>query len=130
MRVDDTLLDWADVATAQSLEDGFLPIPSVDWTHQAASLRTTAFVDRDTTSERTQIVARYRLSNPSPIAHDYTLALAVQPFQVNPPGQFLNTTGGVSRIASLEIGEDGVVQVDGKPRVYPERCLLYTSRCV
>lgn len=119
VRVDDTLLDWADVAIAQSLQDGFLPIPSVDWTHAAASLRTTAFVDRDTTGERTQIVARYLLSNPSSEPHDYTLALAVQPFQVNPPGQFLNTTGGVSRIASLAIGEDGVVQVDGKPRVYP-----------
>ncbi|MGN6153774.1 MAG: discoidin domain-containing protein [Lysobacteraceae bacterium] len=119
MRVDDTLLDWAGVATAQSLQDGFLPIPSVDWTHADASLRTTAFVDRDTTGERTQLVARYVLTNPSTVPHDYVLALAVQPLQVNPPGQFLNTTGGVSRIASLAIGEDGVVQVDGKSRVYP-----------
>lgn len=121
VRVDDTLLDWADVATAQSLEDGFLPIPSVAWTHAAASLRTTAFVDAQADGARTQLVARYALSNPSSVAHDYTLALAVQPFQVNPPGQFLNTTGGVSRIAALAIDDDGRVQVDGAPRVYPGR---------
>ena len=121
VRVDDTLLDWADVASAQSLEHGFLPIPSVAWTHAAASLRTTAFVDAQADGARTQLVARYALSNPSSVAHDYTLALAVQPFQVNPPGQFLNTTGGVSRIASLAIDDDGRVQVEGVPRVYPGR---------
>ena len=31
-----------------------------------------------------------------------TLVLAVRPFQVNPPSQFLNTPGGVSPIRALE----------------------------
>ncbi|MFZ5637185.1 MAG: discoidin domain-containing protein [Pseudomonadota bacterium] len=119
--VDGRMLAWADVQATQSLLDGYLPIPSVDWTHPDVRLRTTAFVDTDVAGRRTQIVARYRLRNPGAIARDYTLALAVQPFQVNPPSQFLNTTGGVSRIASLAFAQDGIVHLDGRPRVHPQR---------
>ncbi|MFZ2755197.1 MAG: discoidin domain-containing protein [Lysobacteraceae bacterium] len=122
--VDGTSLSWADVEATQSLQDGYLPIPSVDWSHSDAHLRTTAFVDSDSLaspSSRSQIVVRYVLRNPSATTREYTLALVVQPFQVNPPSQFLNTTGGVSRIASLAFAKDGVVRVDGRPRVYAER---------
>lgn len=121
LRIDDKSLSWADVQASQSLQEGYLPIPSVDWSHPDAQLRTTAFVDGDASGGRTQIVARYVLRNPGSSARDYTLALAVQPFQVNPPSQFLNTTGGVSRIASLAFAKDGVVRVDGRPRVYAKR---------
>lgn len=121
LRVDDASLSWADVEASQSLQDGYLPIPSVDWSHPDAQLRTTAFVDSDASGRRTQIVARYVLRNPGGTPRDYTLALAVQPFQVNPPSQFLNTTGGVSRIASLAFAQDGVVRVDGRPRAYAQR---------
>ncbi len=120
--VDGKSLSWADVQSMQSLQDGYLPIPSVDWSHPDAQLRTTAFVDSDSSgsrSPRSQIIARYALRNPGATARDYTLALAVQPFQVNPPSQFLNTTGGVSRIASLAFADDGVVSVDGSARVFP-----------
>lgn len=119
--VDGKRLSWADVQSMQSLQDGDLPIPSVDWSHPGAQLRTTAFMDSDASERRTQIVARYVLRNPGAEARDYTLALAVQPFQVNPPSQFLNTTGGVSRIDSLAIAKDGVVRVDGRPRVHAQR---------
>lgn len=112
---DGKLLSWADVAVTQSLQDGYLPIPSVDWSHRDAGLRVTAFADG--TPDRAQLIARYRLRNPGDVARDYTLALAVQPFQVNPPSQFLNTTGGVSRIDTLAI-DDGIVSVAGRKRVY------------
>jgi F5/8 type C domain len=121
--VDGRSLSWADVESVQSLQDGYLPIPSVDWSHPDAQLRTTTFVDSDSSasrSPRSQIVARYVLRNPGATARDYTLALAVQPFQVNPSSQFLNTTGGVSRIASLAFADDGVVSVDGRARVYSQ----------
>ena len=68
--------------------------------------------------DKAQLVGRYTLHNPDKVAHDYTLALAVRPWQVNPPRQFLNTVGGVSRIDTLEF-EPGQVEVNGKPRVYP-----------
>lgn len=116
--VDGKRLSWADAAVSQSLQDGYLPIPSVDWSHADAQLRVTAFAEG--TPDRSQLMARYVLRNPGDIARDYTLALAVQPFQVNPPSQFLNTIGGVSRIGSLSI-DAGVVRVDGRPRVHAHR---------
>ncbi|WP_425509569.1 discoidin domain-containing protein [Xanthomonas albilineans] len=113
--LDGKRLSWADVKAAQSLQDDYLPIPHVDWRHDNAALRVTAFVQGE--PEQSQLVARYRLSNPSKQAHDYTLALAVRPFQVNPPSQFLNTLGGVSPIRALAF--DGTqVRVDGQPRVF------------
>lgn len=115
---DGKLLRWADATMSQSLQDGYLPIPRVDWSHDAAQLRVTAFADG--TPERSQLVARYVLRNPGTVVRDYTLALAVQPFQVNPPSQFLNTTGGVSRIEALAI-DGAVVSVAGRERVYAER---------
>lgn len=137
--VDGKLLSWADVVSVQSLQDGYLPIPSVDWSHPDAQLRVTAFADAalpflrieddgrigvDPTTAAppaVQLRARYMLTNPGDITREYTLALAVLPFQVNPPSQFLNTTGGVSRIASLAFADDGVASVDGRARVYPQR---------
>jgi F5/8 type C domain len=116
--VDDKLLRWTDATISQSLQDGYLPIPSVVWSHDAAQLRVTAFADG--TPERSQLVARYVVRNPGTVVRDYTLALAVRPFQVNPPSQFLNTTGGVSRIETLAI-DGAVVSVASRERVYSER---------
>lgn len=116
--VDGVSLSWTDVEATQSLQDGYLPIPSVDWSHDAAQLRVTAFADG--TPERSQLVARYVVRNPGTVVHDYALALAVQPFQVNPPSQFLNTTGGVSRIETLAI-DGAVISVAGRERVYADR---------
>jgi hypothetical protein len=108
--LDGKVLGWADVKASQQLQDGYLPIPSVQWQHDQLGLTVTGFVQGRL--EQAQLVARYRLHNPDRVAHDYTLALAVRPFQVNPPGQFLNTVGGVSRIERLAI-QDGKVSVNG-----------------
>jgi len=120
---DGRLLGWADVRTGQGLRDGGIPMPSVTWTLPDAKggkegpplLDVLAFAQG--TPQDSQLVMRYRLSNPHPEARDFTLALAVRPLQVNPPSQFLNTVGGVSPIGHLAF-EGGTVQVDGKPRVF------------
>ncbi len=111
---DDALISWADVEATQSLQDDYLPIPSVDWRHDALALRVTGFARG--TPESSQLVARYRLTNTGVQARDYTLALAVRPLQVNPPSQFLNITGGVSPLRALAVTPEGV-SVDGAPRV-------------
>lgn len=116
VKLDGALLSWADVSPIQSLQDSYLPIASVDWQHDKASLAVTGFVQG--TPDKAQLVARYSLKNPDKVAHDYTLALAIRPWQVNPPTQFLNTVGGFSRIDSLDLG-DGLVRVNGEPRLYP-----------
>nr|WP_235974058.1 discoidin domain-containing protein [Luteimonas sp. MC1750] len=112
------LVSWADVTPRQSLQDGYLPIPSVDWRHDDFSLRITAFAAG--TPERSQLVLRYRLANTSGRAQDLQLALAARPLQVNPPAQFLNTIGGVSRIAAIGV-DGGMVTVAGVPRVFAKQ---------
>lgn len=110
------LKTWADVSITQSLQDGYLPIPSVHW--DAGDLRLTVTAFSPEFEGREQIVARYRVHNTAQQARSLTLALAVRPFQVNPPTQFLSTTGGVSRIRQLSIDtERGVASVDGNPGV-------------
>ena len=44
--------------------------------------------------ERSQLMASYELRHLSTLPQAVTLVLAVRPFQVNPPSQFLNTPGG------------------------------------
>jgi hypothetical protein len=108
------IADWSNVEATQSLQDGYLPIPSVEWKRDDLRLRVTAFARG--TRERSQLVGRYRLTNPTQRAADYSLLLLVRPFQVNPPSQFLNTVGGVSPIHRLRIGQ-GRVEVDGRSRL-------------
>ncbi|MFT4246826.1 MAG: discoidin domain-containing protein [Pseudomonas sp.] len=108
-------LAWSDVAAKQSLQDGYLPIPSVNWHHDLVDLQVTSFVQG--TPDNAQLVARYRLRNNDKAPQQVTLALALRPFQVNPPAQFLNTQGGVSPIRQLGFAGP-VASVDGKPRVF------------
>jgi len=115
VQLDGKLISWADVSTVQGLLDGYLPMPSVDWQHEKLGLQVSGFVQGR--PGQSQLVARYRLHNTDKVAHSYKLALAVRPFQVNPPTQFLNTVGGVSRIDSLAL-RDNQVSVNGQVRVY------------
>ena len=122
--VDGRVHGWADVQPRQSLPEGGLPMPRVAWERKPGAgqvdvpLQVQAFAQG--TPEDSQLVARYRLTNPHDAPREYTLALAVRPLQVNPPSQFLNTVGGVSRIGRLRI-DGGTVAVDGRPRVFATR---------
>ncbi|HVK50238.1 MAG TPA: discoidin domain-containing protein, partial [Pseudoxanthomonas sp.] len=108
-------ISWADARASQSLQDRYLPIPSVHWQHAQVELTTTAFAQGE--PGHAQLVARYRLSNPTRKTLRYTLALALQPWQVNPPSQFLNTPGGYSPLRDIAL-EPQRILIDGKPRVY------------
>ena len=110
------LVAWPDVQISQSLQDRYLPVPSVEWKDGDTELKVTAFAQG--TPAHSQLVARYRLSNRSDTARDYVLVLAVQPFQVNPPTQFLSTVGGFSPVQRLELGQ-ARVSMDGKARIFP-----------
>ncbi|HEY0506287.1 MAG TPA: discoidin domain-containing protein [Lysobacter sp.] len=105
---------WADVRITQSLQDGYLPIPSVHWEHPDFRLDVTAFAQGG--QARSQLVGRYRLTNTTQAAKDYVLRLEVRPLQVNPPTQFLNTVGGVSPIRALRL-QAGSVDVEGRRRL-------------
>jgi hypothetical protein len=119
------LSTWADVATEHSLAAGYLPIPSVTWRRANVALQVTAFGVGS--GDRSQVIARYRVENRGGAARTVRLVLAVRPYQVNPPAQFLNTAGGVAPIRSL--AWDGqALALDGVPRIWamqrPERAFV------
>jgi len=111
-----TLVGWADADTEQSLVDDTLPIPSVTWRRPGWSLVTTAYAD-DSLGQ--WLNGRYTLKNEGSAPRDLTLVLAVRPFQVNPPQQFLNIRGGVSPITRID-GDEDVLRVNGKLAVIME----------
>jgi hypothetical protein len=97
--VGDRRLTWADVITTQSLLDGYLPLPAVQWKTDTLQLDVETFASG--TRESAQLVARYRLRNISAAPVAATLHLAIRPLQVDPPMQFLNSPGGVGSIKTL-----------------------------
>ncbi len=127
LRIGGRLISWADVQPAQTLRDGYLPIPSVEWRSGNIQLQVTAFATG--TRERSQVIAQYTLRNDGDTAQAADLALAIRPFQVNPPAQFLNTAGGVAPIHDLALSGASVL-VDGNAGVValrePDRFIATT----
>jgi F5/8 type C domain/Bacterial alpha-L-rhamnosidase 6 hairpin glycosidase domain len=99
LHTDAGLVTWNAVTTSQQLEDGYLPIPSVTWQHDHLSLVVTAFAGGE--PGHAALYARYRVENRGERGEPVQLFLAVRPFQVNPPWQTLNTTGGVTHIQEM-----------------------------
>ena len=88
---------WADVTARQRLEDGYLPLPHVDWTGPGWALDTALVADQASP----RLLARWRLTNTGTTPRHLRLALGIRPFQVNPPAQFLSQQGGVSPISRI-----------------------------
>ena len=117
VRIGGRLNTWADAAASWSLESGSLPIPSVRWLLGGATLETTAFVS---TGDDPVLMARYALTNRSRSPIRGELLLAVRPFQVLPPWQNLNITGGVGRVARLEADANGYMIDGSRPVAFSE----------
>ncbi|WP_374943214.1 discoidin domain-containing protein [Sphingomonas sp.] len=110
---------WADVAASQSLEDGYLPLPHVLWRASGWTLDTGVFA----TPER--LLAKWRMTNTGTARRTLRLMLAVRPFQVNPPAQFLSQIGGVSPISRIAwdgaaLAVTGPGAIEGDPAVTRE----------
>ncbi|MGZ5038985.1 MAG: hypothetical protein ACXWAW_19370 [Usitatibacter sp.] len=113
---DEGLVTWADVETTHALAEGYLPMPTVTWRRPDLALHVTAFGAGDRAGS--ELIARYTVENRSSRPRTITLALAVRPFQVNPPSQFLNTPGGVA--AMRRISWDGTaLAMNGVRRIWP-----------
>ena len=93
------LVTWADVQLGHSLREGYLPMPEVRWQHGGFELHVAAAAEGQAGAP--QVLVRYALTNTDSAARDFTLLLAIRPWQVNPPQQFLNTPGGARRIERL-----------------------------
>ncbi|HEX7487329.1 MAG TPA: hypothetical protein VF341_00355, partial [Anaeromyxobacteraceae bacterium] len=94
------LVTWADVQIGHSLREGYLPMPEVRWRHGGFELRVAAAAEGQ--GQAPQVLVRYALTNTGSTARAFALLLAVRPWQVNPPQQFLNTPGGARRIERLQ----------------------------
>jgi hypothetical protein len=107
------LLSWADAKTTQSLAEGHAPVPTVLRNHDGLEMSITAAADgRD---ESSALFLLYTLANKTRERATGELFLAVRPFQVNPPYQWLNTPGGVTRINRIASDESGrMIEVDDK----------------
>jgi F5/8 type C domain len=90
---------WSGVARSVELQDGDLPIPTVTWSGPGFELVITAFSDGP--PEAPTVWVRYRLTNRGGKTRPGILLLALRPFQVNPPWQFLGTPGGAAPVTSL-----------------------------
>jgi hypothetical protein len=134
------LVGWSDVRSTPSLAERSLPIPSVVWSARGGKAKRAAGVEQadgaETESrqggvwrrsglslevtafasgapESPVVYARYRLRNRGPRRQQSRLFLAIRPFQVNPPWQFLGRPGGVVEVRRIAL--DGrAVTVDGE----------------
>ncbi len=97
--VGDSLITWADVRLDQSLDSDYLPIPSVTWRRGGLEMTVRAFSAG--TPGNSLLIASYRIANLGSVPPRGTLFLALRPFQVNPPWQWLNQVGGATRIDSI-----------------------------
>jgi hypothetical protein len=108
------LITWHDATKTASSLHGDLPVKTVTWNTGSLSLDVTAFAEG--TPEASTLYARYRIRNNTPKRQTGKLFLAIRPFQVNPPWQFLNTQGGVATIDSISFN-GRIVIVNGNRRV-------------
>jgi hypothetical protein len=113
---DSRVVTWADVESRPFLVDRYVPVPGVTWRHPQWELRMLAFASGSRAQSR--LVARYEVRNLTAQRLPLQLVLAVRPFQVNPPSQFLNTVGGVSPIDRIR-WDGTALAVNADHKVFP-----------
>jgi F5/8 type C domain len=110
LSADGKLITWNDAKIAVIPDSEALPLPEVTWTAGDLGLTVTAFAAEH--PDPSILFARYRVSNNSSRRRNAKLYLALRPFQVNPPWQFLNLAGGVARVDSVSL-DRGLARVNG-----------------
>ncbi|HYG05022.1 MAG TPA: discoidin domain-containing protein [Stenotrophomonas sp.] len=92
------------VARTQSLREGWMPMPTVQWqARPQLSIRNEAMAIEQRDGQPVTLV-RYRIENTGTVPSEGALTLLVRPIQVNPPWQH----GGVSAIERIAVEGDAV----------------------
>lgn len=114
-----TLYNWAVDQENQSLEENYLPIPSVMWDlTNGINFSVKAFASGEA-NKSSVLYLKYSLKNTSEKNNkDGQLYLIIRPFQVNPYYQFLNLEGGVGKINSIKEA-DGQIYVNEEKLILP-----------
>ncbi|HUQ48902.1 MAG TPA: discoidin domain-containing protein, partial [Gemmatimonadaceae bacterium] len=110
------LITWNDTKRSTGDVGVDLPIPTVTWRSPGINMTVTSFAAGPVDSSI--LYARYRIQNTTSSPLHSTLYVAVRPFQVNPPWQFLNTQGGSAKIDSIYY-EGNRVRISGNRSVLP-----------
>ncbi len=97
----DKFICWDNSSLEQGLEKEYLPIPIVKRVSNETELTIQAFAS-GTANKNSTLYIKYKLKNLSNKDITGTFHIAIRPYQVNPSYQFLNTSGGVSGIKSIE----------------------------
>jgi hypothetical protein len=107
---DKGLVTWADVRPRPLMAEGGLPVPSVVWENDDITLEIQPWVDGRNEDLTLHVTYRLEVRNAVP---GIRLAVAVRPFQVNPPWQAFRNLGGQSPIRRIEC-DDHHLMVDGR----------------
>lgn len=108
--LDGKLVTWNDVERTHSLLNNYLPIPSTTWKYGGWEVNVRVFAAGE--AGQSASIVTYRIENKGGNStSNGKLFVAIRPFQVNPPWQWLNTLGGASRIDSIK-NENGILQID------------------
>lgn len=111
--VDGKLVTWNDAEIGVPPDAESLPLPQVLWhvgKSPARRLHATGDLELSITSfaagprDSATLYARYRVTNNLRVPRRIVLYVAIRPFQVNPPWQFLNRRGGVARLDTIAFG--------------------------
>lgn len=119
------LLTWRNGSKMRTLDGGWRPIPRVRRETKSVALEITAFATGRPTFMQSAAVRheavwiRYRLVNRRAIAHTLRLSAALRPVQVNPPWQFLGTTGGASTEMRTLMGWPREMMVNTEDAIWP-----------
>jgi hypothetical protein len=116
--VDGKLLTWNEATITQSLANA-APVPTVTRDHAELQLEVTAAADGPQGNAVNLLCYTVTNKSAEPVAG--AIFLAMRPFQVNPPYQWLNTVGGVARVEQFSLDDSRhVLEIDGRAIVLSE----------
>ncbi len=93
------LLTWAEMNPVVGLAKEGTPIPTVTWSNDHFRLEILPWVDGEGESLTLRVTYRLQILSPQ---ENLQLAIAVRPFEVNPPWQSFRILGGVSPIVRID----------------------------
>ena len=111
----DKLATWNDVKSSVSLENNYLPIPIVKWDYSGFEMNIKAFSFGE--ANKSEICVSYKIRNTEKSSKKGAFYLTFRPFQVNPIWQFLNITGGLAKINSINISSN-TVSINKNKQIY------------
>lgn len=99
---------YKDFSIQLKLLDDYLPFPVVEWNSKDIKLKIQTF-SWGIPFKSNKLFIEYELINPSRKKVNGKIHFALLPFQVNPYYQFLNNPGGVSKIDSIKVVNNGFI---------------------